>query len=47
MDINNEPLDADRGFLEQWEEEALTDDDALEWITTNVYDKSEVFDAIK
>ena len=47
MDINNEPLDADQGFLEQWEERAMIDDKALDWIITNVYDKPEVLDAIK
>jgi len=47
MDINEAPLDADLGFLEQWEEEAMTDDEALEWMITNIYDNPEVFDAIK
>jgi hypothetical protein len=47
MDINEAPLDADLGFLEQWEEEAITDNEALEWLIANVYDKPEVLDAIK
>jgi hypothetical protein len=34
-------LDADRPFLEQFEEEALADDEAFEWLEEEVYSHPE------
>lgn len=34
-----EKIDADRGFLEQMEELAMIDDDAMKWLIDEVYEK--------
>ncbi len=41
-------LDADRPFLEQFEEEALLDDSgqALEWLEENVYQRPEIMSVL-
>ncbi len=30
-------LEANRSFLEQWEEQAVSSDQALEWLTKEIY----------
>jgi hypothetical protein len=40
-------LDADRGFLEQWEEEAMVNDEVRDWLISEIYGNPEVFDAIR
>lgn len=39
-------IDADRPFLEQWEE-ALKSDDDLDWLDKHVYGNPEAYDAIR
>lgn len=40
-------IDADRPFLEQFEEKPLVDDEALEWLIKEVYEKPERLDVIR
>ncbi len=41
-DPRKQPLDADRPFLEQIEEQALVDDQALSWLVDEIYPNREV-----
>ena len=40
-------IDAERGFLEQWEEAALRDEDARDWLIEEVYEKPGRLDVIR